>query len=171
LKAITELLLNINAGTSMENPIELKKYTNRRLYDPEQKKFVTLSEVTEMIRHGKQVKVTDAKTLEDVTAFILTQILLEQAKNRHGLMPVSLLHLLIQYGDNTLSGFFEKYLHQIVQSYVNYQSSVDEQFLSWLNLGSGLTKSAQDNLKNLNPFQSFFERFSSMNTTDTEPPK
>ena len=154
----------------MENTIELKKYTNRRLYDAEQKKFVTLNEVTEMIRNGKQIKATDAKTADDVTAFILTQILLEQAKNHHALLPVSLLHLLIQYGDNTLSGFFEKYLQQIVQSYLNYQFSVDEQFLSWLNLGSGLTKSAQDSLKNLNPFQSFFDGFSTKTQTDTSKP-
>ena len=151
----------------MENPVELKKYANRRLYDADRKKFVTLNEVAEMIREGKVVRVTDANTSDDVTAFILTQILLEQAKNRHALLPVSLLHLLIRYGDNTLSGFFEKYLQQIIQCYVNYQDSVDDQFLRWLNLGAGLTRSAQDNMKNLNPFQSFFEGFAAK-TTETD---
>jgi len=154
----------------MENTIELKKYTNRRLYDPEQKKFVTLGEVAELIRGGQQVKVTDAKTMEDVTAFILTQIVLEQAKNHHALLPIPLLHLIIQYGDNTLSGFFEKYLQQIVQSYLNQQFSVDEQFLRWLDLGSGLSKAAQDSLKNINPLHSFFERFSRKAHTDTDKP-
>ncbi len=155
----------------MEDPIELKKYSNRRLYIAAQKKFVTLNELAEMIRDGKQVRVTDAQTSEDVTAFILTQILLDQAKNDHALLPASLLHLLIQYGDTTLSGFFEKYLQQIVQSYLNYQFSVDEQFLRWLNLGSGLTQSAQDSLKNLNPFQPFLDGFSTNTKTDPDASK
>jgi polyhydroxyalkanoate synthesis repressor PhaR len=154
----------------MDNSIELKKYTNRRLYDAKQKKFVTLSDVAEMIRDGKQVKVTDAKTMEDVTAFILTQIVLEQAKNHQALLPVPLLHMIIQFGDNTLSGFFEKYLQQIVQSYLNHKFSIDEQFLQWLNLGPGLSKAAQESLKNLNPFHSFFEGFSGKANTDTDKP-
>jgi polyhydroxyalkanoate synthesis repressor PhaR len=154
----------------MEKPVELKKYTNRRLYDADQKKFVTLGEVAEMIRAGRQVKVTDAKTTEDVTAFILTQIVLEQAKNHQALLPVPLLHLIIQYGDNALSGFFDKYLQQIVQSYLNCKWSVDEQFLRWLDLGTGLSKSAQDSLKNLNPFHTFFEGFSGKAQTDTKKP-
>jgi polyhydroxyalkanoate synthesis repressor PhaR len=143
----------------MEKPIELKKYTNRRLYDTDQKKFVTLGEVAEMIRDGRQVKVSDAKTMEDVTAFILTQIVLEQAKNHHALLPVPLLHLIIQYGDNALSGFFEKYLQQIVQAYLNSRWSVDEQFLRWLELGGEVSKAAQQSLLNLHPLKSFFERF------------
>jgi polyhydroxyalkanoate synthesis repressor PhaR len=154
----------------MENPIELKKYTNRRLYNTEKKKFVTLGEVAELIRGGQQVKVTDAKTMEDVTAFILTQIVLDSAKNHNALLPVPLLHLIIQYGDNTLSGFFEKYLQQIVQSYLNHQFSVDEQFLRWLDLGSGLSKAAQNSLKSLNPFRTFFEGFSEKAQTDTKKP-
>jgi len=154
----------------METPIELKKYSNRRLYDGERKKFVTLGEVAEMIRGGNQVRVTDANTAEDVTAFILTQIVLEQAKNHHALLPVSLLHLLIQYGDNTLSGFFDKYLQQILQSYLNYQLSMDEQFLKWLNVSSGFTQSARDTLNNLNPFQSFFDQFAPKTKPDPDKP-
>jgi polyhydroxyalkanoate synthesis repressor PhaR len=144
----------------MEKPIELKKYTNRRLYDADQKKFVTLGEVAEMIRGGRQIKVSDAKTMEDVTAFILTQIVLEQAKNHHALLPVPLLHLIIQYGDNALSGFFETYLQQIVQSYLNCKWSVDEQFQRWLDLGEDASKAAQQSLMKLNPLNALFDGFS-----------
>jgi polyhydroxyalkanoate synthesis repressor PhaR len=155
----------------MENPIELKKYTNRRLYDTHQKKFVTLGEVAEMIRSGRQVKVSDATTMEDVTAFILTQIVLEQAKNHHALLPIPLLHLIIQYGDNALSGFFEKYLQQIVQSYLNCKWSVDEQFLRWLDLGGEVSKAAQQSLMNLNPLNSFLEGFSGKTHPHTKKPE
>ena len=68
-------------GEVMAEKVLLKKYANWRLYDTEQSKYVTLTEVTQLIRNGRQVEVIDAKTKEDVTAFILTQILLEQAKN------------------------------------------------------------------------------------------
>jgi polyhydroxyalkanoate synthesis repressor PhaR len=155
----------------MEKPIELRKYTNRRLYDADQKKFVSLGEVAEMIRGGRQVKVSDAKTQEDVTAFILTQIVLEQAKNHHALLPVPLLHLIIQYGDNALSGFFETYLQQIVQSYLNCKWSVDEQFLRWLDLGEGMSKAAQESLKKLNPLNTFFEGFSGKAQSRPKKPK
>ena len=155
----------------MEKPIELRKYTNRRLYDADQKKFVTLGQVAEMIQGGRQVKVTDAKTLEDVTAFILTQIVLEQAKNHHALLPVPLLHLIIQYGDNALSGFFDTYLQQIVQSYLNRRWSVDEQFQRWLDLGEGVSKAAQESLLKLNPLNTFFEGFSGKPQTHPKKPK
>jgi len=154
----------------METSIELKKYANRRLYYADQKKFVALVEVAELIRRGQQVKVIDAKTREDVTAFILTQIVLEQARNHHTLLPVPLLHLIIQYGDNMLSGFFEKYLEQVVQSYLHYKSSFDEHFQHWLDIGSGLSKVAKSPLNNLNPLHSFFKGFSDKDESDKDKP-
>ena len=63
----------------MPEKVILKKYANRRLYDTERSAYVTLNEVAELIKTGRQVEVIDAKTKEDVTAFILTQILLEEA--------------------------------------------------------------------------------------------
>jgi polyhydroxyalkanoate synthesis repressor PhaR len=143
----------------MQETIVLKKYSNRRLYDTEQSKYVTLNELGELIRNGRQVQIFDAKSHEDVTAFILTQIVLEQAKNKNALLPVPMLHLVIQYGDNVLSEFFDRYLQQVVQAYLKYKQSVDEQFQRWLDLGSGLSKATQEGLLKLNPLQSFFEGF------------
>ena len=76
--------------------IILKKYSNRRLYDTVKSAYVTLSEVSDMIKQGQWVEVTDAKTGEDVTAFTLTQIVMEEAKKKNALLPVPLLHLLSQ---------------------------------------------------------------------------
>jgi polyhydroxyalkanoate synthesis repressor PhaR len=89
----------------MENPVILKKYANRRLYDTEQSAYVTLSQVAQLIKEGREVAILDAKTEEDVTAFILTQIILEEAKQNHTLLPVALLHLIIRHGDNLLANF------------------------------------------------------------------
>jgi polyhydroxyalkanoate synthesis repressor PhaR len=143
----------------MQETVVLKKYSNRRLYDTEQSKYVTLSELGALIRTGRRVQIIDAKSREDVTAFILTQIVLEQAKNKNALLPVPMLHLIIQYGDNVLNEFFDRHLQQVVQGYLKYKQSVDEQFQRWLDLGSGLSKATQESLSKLNPLQTFFEGF------------
>ena len=141
----------------MADKILLKKYANRRLYDTAQSKYVTLNEVAEVIRNGKEVEVVDAKTKEDVTAFILTQILLEAAKNKNVLLPVPVLNMIIRYGDNVLMEFFEKYLQQIVESYLAYKSAMDDQFKQWLDMGMGVSEATQRKLMEANPFQSVFD--------------
>jgi polyhydroxyalkanoate synthesis repressor PhaR len=123
----------------------LKKYANRRLYDTEQSAYVTLEQIAEAIKQGREVKVTDAQTGEDVTSFILTQIILEQSR-KHTLLPAPLLHLIIRYGDNLLSEFFEKYLQQTIESYLQYRAAMDEQFKQWLNLGMEMTETTQQNI-------------------------
>ena len=74
-----------------------KKYANRRIYSMSDSKYVTLADMSELICKGHEVKVIDAKTEEDVTAFILSQIILEQTKNKNTLLPVPLLHFMIRY--------------------------------------------------------------------------
>ncbi len=81
----------------MAESMIFKKYANRRLYSMSDSKYVTLGDMSEFIRKGHEVKVIDAKTEEDVTALILTQIILEQTKNKNTLLPVPLLHFMIRY--------------------------------------------------------------------------
>ena len=126
----------------MADTVVLKKYPNRRLYDTDKSMYVTLPYVAEMIKNGVRVDVVDAKTGEDVTAFILHQIILEEAKMNHRLLPTSLLHLIIQYGDTALREFFEKYLQQTIENYLTYKSASDEQFRKWLAMGTDLSEVA-----------------------------
>jgi polyhydroxyalkanoate synthesis repressor PhaR len=143
----------------MNETIVLKKYANRRLYDTQKSAYVTLGEVAEVIRQGKTIQALDAKTREDVTAFVLTQIVLEEAKNDNALLPVPLLHMIIRYGQNVLQDFFENYLEQTINAYVAYKRKADEQFKQWLEMGMDLSGMAQQSLTRLNPFQAFFEQF------------
>jgi polyhydroxyalkanoate synthesis regulator protein len=106
------------------------------------------------------VEVIDAKTKEDVTSFILTQIVLEQARKNNFLLPAPLLHLIIQYGGNVLAEFFDKHLEQTIKSYLAYKSTVDDQFKRWLDLGLGLTRMTQETMTDTTPFQSLFDLFS-----------
>lgn len=141
----------------MDRKIVLKKYANRRLYDTEKSAYVTLSQLSQYIKEGRQVAVYDAKTKEDVTAFILTQIVLEEAKNKNALLPAPLLHLIIRYGDNLLGEFFDKYFHQVFQNFVTHKQAVDGQFQKWLEMGLNMSEAAQESLKGMNPFHPFFD--------------
>jgi polyhydroxyalkanoate synthesis repressor PhaR len=141
----------------MNEILLLKKYSNRRLYDTEKSTYVTLDHVMHAIRQGRRVAVVDAKSGEDVTAFILTQIVLEESRKKNSLLPVPLLHLIIQYGENILSEFFEKYLGQTIKNYLSYKAMADDQYRKWLNLGMDLSTLTKQSMAALPAFQSFFD--------------
>jgi polyhydroxyalkanoate synthesis repressor PhaR len=143
----------------MPEKVVLKKYANRRLYDTEKRAFVSLSQVAELVKQGREIEISDDKTGEDVTAFILTQIVLEEAKKKTLLLPVSLLYLLIRYGDSALSEFFENYLEQTLKNYLAYKSAMDAQFQSWLEMGQDFSNLTQKTVNNLAPFQSWMQFF------------
>ena len=137
----------------------LKKYANRRLYDTDKSAYVTLNQVADYVRQGREVTIIDAKTKEDVTAFTLTQIILEEAKNKNALLPVPMLHLIIRYGDNLLGEFFEKYLHQIFQNFVAHKQAMDGQFQQWIEMGLNMSQAASETFSGINPFHGFFDPF------------
>ncbi|MEE8242971.1 MAG: polyhydroxyalkanoate synthesis regulator DNA-binding domain-containing protein [candidate division NC10 bacterium] len=83
-----------------DDPVLIKKYSNRKLYDPSRSRYITLEEIAGLIRQGKQVKVVDTTSHEDLTAVTLAQIILEEEKKHKNLVPVSFLHQLIQYGES-----------------------------------------------------------------------
>jgi polyhydroxyalkanoate synthesis repressor PhaR len=137
----------------------LKKYANRRLYDTHQSAFVSLSQVADMIKQGREIEIRDDKTGEDVTAFILTQIVLEEVKKKTLLLPVSLLSLLIRYGDSALSDFFDRYLEQILKNYLAYKSAMDDQFKKWLELGQDFSQLTRETMADLTPGASWLDFF------------
>jgi polyhydroxyalkanoate synthesis repressor PhaR len=143
----------------MAEKLMLKKYANRRLYDTEKSVFVSLSQVADLVKQGRQIEIRDDKTGEDVTPFILTQIVLEEVKKKTLLLPVSLLSLLIRYGDSVLSEFFDKYLEQTLKNYLAYKSAMDDQFQKWLELGQDFSNLTQKAMTGLTPFPSWMESF------------
>lgn len=81
----------------------IKRYPNRKLYDTEAKRYITLNEIAALIRAGEEVVVTDHATDEDLTAVVLTQIIFEQEKAQRGFLPKSVLTNLVRAGGDTLS--------------------------------------------------------------------
>jgi polyhydroxyalkanoate synthesis repressor PhaR len=141
----------------MQKIVVFKKYANRRLYDTERSLYVTLAEVAAIIRQGRRVEVYDAQSKEDVTAFILTQVVLEEAKNKNTLLPVPLLHLIIQFGDNLLGEFFETYLQQTIHAYLAQKAVFKEQFKQWIDGGMNLSELAHRSLTEMDGLKTLFE--------------
>jgi polyhydroxyalkanoate synthesis repressor PhaR len=79
----------------------IKRYPNRKLYDTEAKRYVTLDSITQMIHEGQEVQVVDHETGEDLTNLTLSQIIFEQEKKGSGLLPRALLTNLVRAGGDT----------------------------------------------------------------------
>lgn len=93
----------------MSQPIVVRKYENRRLYDTSSSRYVNLPEIAQLVREGAEVQVVDAKSGEDITRVILTQIIHEDARNRKGELPLPFLRELIVTSDRAFRDFLSWY--------------------------------------------------------------
>jgi polyhydroxyalkanoate synthesis repressor PhaR len=116
-----------------EEQVVIKKYSNRKLYDLNRSRYVTLEEIAEMIRQGRQVKIVDADSQEDLTNVTLVQILLEEEKRRN-LLPVAFLHRLIKYGE-MYQDVFRQYLSSSLDAMLSVQREAKKGMEQWAKLG------------------------------------
>ena len=86
----------------------IKRYTNRKLYDTEDSRYVTLEEIASMVKDGQDVQILDNRSGDDLTEVTLAQILFEEQKKATTRMPLGVLTGLIRSGGETLSHFIEK---------------------------------------------------------------
>lgn len=103
----------------------IKRYPNRKLYNTEDKQYITLDEIAELVRQGKEIRVTDNVTGEDLTAITLSQIIFEQEKKHSGFLPRSVLTGLIQTGGNRINA-----LQRSLLSSLGSLHQVDEEIKS-----------------------------------------
>lgn len=109
----------------------IKRYGNRKLYDTHQSRYVTLEEISQMIRQGQDIKVIDNKTQEDLTNVTFTQIMLEQEKSKRNLLPRSLLRNLIEQSGGSLSEWLQKGR----ESFATMKTEAEEQLIRLLEKG------------------------------------
>jgi len=83
-------------------PILIKRYQNRKLYNTQSKSYVTLEEITDLIKDEQEIKVVDNKTGKDITAVTISQIILEVEKKQAGFLPIKLLLSLVKSGGNRI---------------------------------------------------------------------
>jgi len=108
----------------------IKRYSNRKLYDTQESRYVTLDEIEDMIRAGKEISVVDAASGEDLTSVTLTQIILEAERSHRGNLPTAFLHQLIKHGE-AWQDFLQRSLRSSLENVTTSQREMDRVFREW----------------------------------------
>ena len=108
----------------------IKRYSNRKLYDTQESRYVTLEEIEEMIRGGKEISVVDASTGEDLTSVTLAQIILENERNLRAALPSAFLHQLVKHGE-AWQDFVQRSMRSSLEGIVSSQREMDRVFREW----------------------------------------
>jgi polyhydroxyalkanoate synthesis repressor PhaR len=110
------------ASESGDDVVIIKKYANRRLYDTESSSYITLERLAEMVRQKRDFKVVDAKTGEDITHNVLTQIIMDEEARGETMLPINFLRQLIgMYGDS-MQSMVPQYLEASLETLQRNQS-------------------------------------------------
>ncbi len=107
-------------------PVVIKKYANRRLYNTAASSYVTLEHLSEMVREGVDFVVLDAKTGDDITRSVLAQIIFDQESKGQNLLPVAFLRRLIRFYGDQMQGFLPPYLDMSMESFSKAQEQMRE---------------------------------------------
>ncbi|MBN8892986.1 MAG: polyhydroxyalkanoate synthesis repressor PhaR [Rhodospirillales bacterium 70-18] len=107
-------------------PVVVKKYANRRLYNTESSSYITLDTLAEMVRGGRDFVVYDAKTGEDITRSVLTQIIVEEESKGRALLPTGFLRQLIGFYGDSMQSVVPKYLEQAMTAFAEQQDKVSK---------------------------------------------
>jgi polyhydroxyalkanoate synthesis repressor PhaR len=111
---------------SAQKPVIIKKYANRRLYDTETSAYITLEDLCERVKKGSDFVVVDAKTGQDLTRQVLTQIIFEQETKGSQMLPTSFLRSVIQFYDGQMQGVLEHYLDASMKTFNSNQERMQD---------------------------------------------
>jgi polyhydroxyalkanoate synthesis repressor PhaR len=106
----------------------IKKYANRRLYDTESSSYITLDRLAQMVREGREFQVVDAKSGEDITRQVLTQIIVDEEARGATMLPINFLKQLIGLYGNSMQTFVPQYLEAAMEAFQRNQSAAREAF-------------------------------------------
>ena len=118
------------SATNADDPVVIKKYANRRLYNTQKSAYVTLEDLSEMVRAGTDFVVRDAKSGEDITRSVLTQIIFEEESKGQNMLPANFLRQLIRLYDDTLQGLVPGYLEASMETFLRNQERLRDQMTS-----------------------------------------
>ena len=107
-----------------KKPIIVKKYANRRLYNTQTSSYVTLEDLSRMVKQGSEFVVYDAKTGEDITRAVLTQIIVEEEQKGQNLLPISFLRQLIGFYGDSMQFLVPGYLEQAMIAFAKNQEQM-----------------------------------------------
>jgi len=144
---------------SKPEPVTIKKYANRRLYNTGTSTYVTLEDLAVMVKNGEDFLVEDAKSGEDITRSVLAQIIFEQ-ENKEGqaLLPITFLRQLIRFYGDSMQMLVPRYLEQSMQSFTGQQEKFREQMAQAFG-GVGLGPLEDQVRRNMEMFEKTFAMF------------
>ena len=141
-------------------PVTIKKYANRRLYNTGTSTYVTLEDLASMVKKGEDFVVYDAKTGEDITRSVLTQIIFEQ-ENKEGaqnLLPIAFLRQLIRFYGDSMQMLVPRFLEQSMSSLTKEQGKFREQMAQAFGVG-GFGPLEEQVRRNMEMFEKTFAMF------------
>ena len=112
-----------------KQPTVIKKYANRRLYNTSTSSYVTLDDLAEMVKKGTDFSVYDAKTGEDITRSVLTQIIFDEENKGQNLLPIRFLRQLIRFYGDSMQAFIPSYLEFSLESLTREQERFRQQMM------------------------------------------
>jgi polyhydroxyalkanoate synthesis repressor PhaR len=112
------------ADTGTKPPVVVKKYANRRLYNTESSSYITLDNLADMVRLGRDFVVYDAKSGEDITRGVLTQIIVEEEGKGRALLPTAFLRQLIGFYGDQMQGLVPRFLEQAMSALTQQQEQM-----------------------------------------------
>jgi len=153
---------DVKQGT--EAQIKIKKYANRRLYNTATSTYVTLEDLAVMVKEGADFEVHDAKTGEDITRSVLTQIIFEQENKGQNLLPISFLRQLIRFYGDSMQVLVPSYLEISVKRLADEQDRLRRQMAEAI--GTPFEMMEEQVRKNMAMFTEAMTMFSPAAKTD-----
>ncbi|MDG1286395.1 MAG: polyhydroxyalkanoate synthesis repressor PhaR [Rickettsiales bacterium] len=149
--------MNEKKAKDTTEPVYIKKYANRRLYNMETSSYVTLEDLAELVKKDVKFIVKDAKTEADLTRQVLVQIILEQEAGGAEMLPVEMLRSLIRYYNTDMHQSFSNYLTGSMQSFTTNQEELLKNFSSfgkWDSIQDQQTEWFKKTMEMMNPLKS-----------------
>ena len=115
------------SATSTANAVVIKKYANRRLYNTATSTYVTLDDLADMVKKGTDFVVYDAKSGDEITRSVLTQIIFEEESKGQNLLPIKFLRQLIHFYGDSMQAFVPGYLEMSLESLTKEQDKLRQQ--------------------------------------------
>ena len=144
----------------MAAPVVVKKYANRRLYNTESSSYITLENLADMVRAGRDFVVYDAKSSDDITRSVLTQIIVEEESKGRALLPTGFLRQLIGFYGDSMQGLVPRYLENAMTAFGRQQEQIRETMQKTVgNLFPGMEEVGRQNLAMVERAMSLFAPF------------
>jgi polyhydroxyalkanoate synthesis repressor PhaR len=142
-------------------PVVVKKYANRRLYNTESSSYITLDNLADMVRAGRDFVVYDARTSDDITRGVLTQIIVEEESKGRALLPTTFLRQLIGFYGDSLGGIVPRYLEHTMSAIARQQEQMREAMHQTMGnlLPPGLEEMRKQNIAMMERAMSLFSPF------------